>query len=168
MGGSITVESVVGDGSCFRVIVPFEVSDFPTTTETGPEPTKPVCEFAQIRVLYVDDDQHNQLFMVALLRRLGAVVSTASNGLEGLKLLAKEPYDLVLMDIQMPVMNGEEALSSIRRHEEMSSRHQKVIALSALSMSGDRERFLSLGFDGYVSKPVFTEALCSEIKLCLA
>jgi CheY-like chemotaxis protein len=73
-------------------------------------------------------------------------------------------FDIVLMDIQMPVMNGEEALREIRRREQDTSTHQPVIALTAYSMRGDAERFLEEGFDGYVSKPLTTKMLISEMK----
>jgi CheY-like chemotaxis protein len=76
------------------------------------------------------------------------------NGRECLDVLEQNSFDLVLMDIQMPVMNGEEALRELRRRVQGTTRHQPVIALTAFSLRGEKERFLENGFDGYVSKPL--------------
>jgi CheY-like chemotaxis protein len=95
-------------------------------------------------------------------------VVLAENGREAILALEKETFDLVLMDIQMPVMNGEEALREIRRLElEAASRRQPVIALTAYSLRGDKERFIQEGFDGYVSKPMIIEELITEMKRVL-
>jgi len=87
-----------------------------------------------------------------------------NNGNECLSALANGRFDLVLMDIQMPVMNGEEALRELRRKEQDSVRHQQVIALTAYALKGERERFIEVGFDGYVSKPLDIYELITEMK----
>jgi CheY-like chemotaxis protein len=76
----------------------------------------------------------------------------------------QERFDLVLMDIQMPVMNGEEALREIRTKEQNGTRHQAVIALTAYALRGEKQRFIEEGFDGYISKPLVVEELHAELK----
>jgi CheY-like chemotaxis protein len=114
--------------------------------------------------LYVEDDKANIDVCASLLQMLGHEVTTAENGKECLAALEKGCFDIVLMDIQMPVMNGEEALLEIRQREVVSSYHQRVIALTAYSLQGDRERLLSAGFDDYVSKPIEFKELMSAMK----
>jgi CheY-like chemotaxis protein len=99
-----------------------------------------------------------------LLAKLEFDAVLAENGSDALAALEQGTFDLVLMDIQMPVMNGEEALREIRTQELATSRHQPVIALTAYSLRHDRERFLLEGFDGYVSKPMVIEELMGEMK----
>jgi CheY-like chemotaxis protein len=93
-------------------------------------------------------------FGAALLGKRGHTVMIVENGRECLDVLEQNSFDLVLMDIQMPVMNGEEALRELRRRVQGTTRHQPVIALTAFSLRGEKERFLENGFDGYVSKPL--------------
>ena len=95
---------------------------------------------------------------------MGFEVTIVENGRECLTALEKDTFDLVLMDIQMPVMDGEETLKEIRSKEQDNGLHQPVIAVTAHSMRGDKERFLEKGFDGYVSKPLITRELVAEMK----
>ena len=146
MGGTITVESCPDSGSCFTVTLPF------TVVHTLPPPVTTAAEYPMtaadafdgppLRVLYAEDNPVNITFGTSLLRKMGHDVSSAENGRECLAALAKGAFDLVLMDIQMPVMNGDEALREIRRNEEKSGEHLPVIALTAYAMRGDQERFL--------------------------
>jgi CheY-like chemotaxis protein len=115
----------------------------------------------------VEDDQINIKFGSILLNKMGHDVIVAENGRECLTALEQSTFDLVLMDIQMPVMNGEEALREIRSKEQGTSTHQPVIAVTAYSMRGDMERFLAEGFDGYISKPIITRELVAEMKQTL-
>ena len=112
----------------------------------------------------MEDDQINMSFATSLFRKLGFDIHTAKNGRECLAALEQGVFDFVMMDIQMPVMNGEEALREIREQERGTSRHQPVIALTAYSLHGDRERFIEKGFDGYLSKPLETGELVAELK----
>src|SRR6185437_2907761 len=91
---------------------------------------------------------------VHLLEKRGHTVVVARNGQEALDALDKEAFDAVLMDVQMPVLDGFEATAQIRRREQHSGGHLPIIALTAGAMKGDRERCLQAGFDGYVSKPI--------------
>lgn len=83
----------------------------------------------------------------------------AANGREALAALEKDAFDLVLMDIQMPEMDGLEATAAIRKKEELSGNHQAVVALTAHAMKGDQERCLAAGMDGYLSKPIRPQEL---------
>jgi CheY-like chemotaxis protein len=98
---------------------------------------------------------------------MGHDVVTANNGRECLAALENGTFDIVLMDIQMPVMNGQEALREIRRKEQGCGHHQPIIALTAYSFHEDRELFLQEGFDGYVSKPMEIHILINEMRRVL-
>ena len=112
-----------------------------------------------LRVLLAEDNPVNQLLASRLLEKRGHRVVVAANGREALAALEKESYDLVLMDIQMPEMDGLEATAAIREKEKGSGIHQPVIAMTAHAMKGDRERCLAGGMDGYLSKPIRLQEL---------
>jgi CheY-like chemotaxis protein len=164
MGGSLAVESVRGTGSCFRVTLPFSVMQRDDVPE---EAVRHVMmgswDSPPLRILLVDDNETNIALGVSLLAKLGHEAVVAENGSQCLAALEQGRFDLVLMDIQMPVMNGEDALREIRRKEAGSVFHQPVIALTAHALRGDRERFLNEGFDGYVAKPLLVGELVNEI-----
>jgi CheY-like chemotaxis protein len=114
--------------------------------------TRP-ADFAPRRVLLAEDGLVNQKVAVILLERRGHSVSIANTGEEVLQALERERFDLVLMDVQMPVMDGFEATSAIREREKSAGGHLPIIAMTAHAMKGDRERCLNAGMDGYLSKP---------------
>ncbi len=168
LGGSINVESSKGIGSCFTVILPFTV---PRDAGSAQEPSADLplsWDGPPLRILMVEDDPVNIKFGTLMLSKLGHESSVARNGRECLAALEQSSFDIVLMDIQMPVMNGEETLREIRRQEQGTCRHQPVIALTAFALRGEKERLLSIGFDSYVSKPVEFKVLVSEMKRILA
>ncbi|MCP3873519.1 MAG: response regulator [Desulfobacteraceae bacterium] len=107
-------------------------------------------------VMLVEDNKMNQKVAVKMLEKLGHGIITANNGLEAVKLFEKDPdiIDIILMDIQMPVMGGEEATQKIRDLEKEHADPTPIIALTANAMIGDKERFLEAGMDDYISKPV--------------
>jgi CheY-like chemotaxis protein len=107
-----------------------------------------------------EDEAINRLALVRTLEKLGYTVSQAVNGLQVLDLLAREPYDAVLLDIQMPFMSGIEVARRIRSSASGAiDPHTPVIALTAYAMAGDRERFMEAGMDDYLAKPVDHEEL---------
>ncbi|AFM23186.1 PAS domain S-box protein [Desulfomonile tiedjei] len=112
-----------------------------------------------LKILLVEDNPVNQTLALRLLEKRGCTVSIASNGKEALKSLEAESFDLILMDIEMPEMNGFETTQAIRNAEQSSGEHIPIIAMTAHAMTGDRERCLDAGMDGYVSKPVDSREL---------
>jgi two-component system sensor histidine kinase/response regulator len=125
------------------------------------EPIKP------LRILLAEDNAVNQRLVVRLLEKYGHTMLIANTGHEVLATLDQQPVDLVLMDVQMPEMDGLEATAVIREQERQRGGHLPIIALTAHAMKGDQERCLAAGMDGYVSKPINVQALSEAISLVL-
>jgi CheY-like chemotaxis protein len=106
-----------------------------------------------LRILLAEDNPVNQRLAVRMLRKEGHEVAVAANGLEALAAWLNKPFDLILMDMQMPEMDGFQATSTIRRAEVASKLHIPIIALTAHAISGYREQCLAAGMDDYISKP---------------
>jgi CheY-like chemotaxis protein len=122
-----------------------------------------------LKVLVADDNAINQRLLVGLLKAHGHTGVVVDNGEKVLRCLSEQRFDLILLDVQMPVMDGLEALRQIRQQEqEGRALHQPIIMVTANDLPGDRERFLSYGADGYVAKPVKTEMLRAEIQQVLS
>ena len=164
MGGSISVVSSQGVGSTFKIKLPFIIPAALHTTEIKAPLAVPLWDAPPLRILLVEDNPVNQIYCRALLGMHGHEIMTAENGEECLEAVDRVQFDLILMDIQMPLMNGREALRAIRSKEERTSRHQRVIALTAHALHGAKENFLAEGFDGYLSKPMEQGALITEMK----
>ncbi|MBZ5542911.1 MAG: PAS domain S-box protein [Acidobacteriia bacterium] len=118
----------------------------------------------KLRILVAEDNVVNEEFIVRLLEKRGHAVAVAHNGREALDALEKSPYDLVLMDVRMPELDGFEATAQIRERERSSGQHIPIIAMTAHAMKGDRERCLAAGMDAYVSKPVHIPELLTTIE----
>jgi CheY-like chemotaxis protein len=119
-------------------------------------------------VLLAEDNLVNQRLVVRLLEKRGHRVVVAATGLEALKALEKESFDLVLMDVQMPDMDGLEATAAIREREKDTGVHQAVVALTAHAMKGDREKCLAAGMDGYLTKPIRPQELDQLLEIYVA
>jgi two-component system, sensor histidine kinase and response regulator len=119
-------------------------------------------------ILLAEDNAVNQTLAVRLLEKRGYTVTVAGDGHAVLAALEKDTFDLVLMDIQMPGMDGFEATASIRAKEKISGKHMPIVAMTAHSLKGDQERCITAGMDGYVSKPIRTSELFAEIESQLA
>jgi two-component system, sensor histidine kinase and response regulator len=116
-----------------------------------------------LRVLLAEDNRVNQRLALRLLEKRGHLVVLAEDGARAVEELQKQKFDLVLMDVQMPVMDGVEATAAVRLREKTTGAHIPIIAMTAHAMEGDRERFLESGMDGYVSKPVHSRELFEVI-----
>ena len=123
---------------------------------------------AYLSVLLAEDNLVNQRLVVRLLEKRGHRVVVAGTGLEALQALEKESFDLVLMDVQMPEMDGLEATAAIREKEKSNGRHQPVVALTAHAMKGDREKCMAGGMDGYLSKPIRPQELDQLLEIYVA
>jgi two-component system, sensor histidine kinase and response regulator len=117
-----------------------------------------------LHVLVVEDKAVNRKVAERLLEKRGHHVSMAENGKEALAALEKDTYDLVFMDVQMPVLDGIEATRSIRVKEKNTALHQHIIALTAYAMIGDREKFLAAGMDAYLTKPIRAAELDEQLE----
>jgi diguanylate cyclase (GGDEF)-like protein len=158
MGGRMGVESELGQGSRFWFRLSFQqVAKSPDAIEESGEKTVLLTE--GIRVLVVEDNRTNQQVAKGMLQRLKCVVDITSAGEEALEKLATQTYDLVLMDVQMPGMDGYQATRAFRQKEAADSGHVPVIAMTANSSAEDIERALEAGMDDFLAKPFRLDAL---------
>jgi signal transduction histidine kinase/DNA-binding response OmpR family regulator len=133
----------------------------------GPKKTDGAPGGRNLRILLAEDNEINQMVACGILEHAGHTVKVAQNGSEVAPLLAAHAFDLVLMDIQMPVMDGFDATAAIRESEKQTGAHMPVIAMTAHAMAGYKEKCLAAGMDGYVTKPVRHDLLMKEIDECL-
>ncbi len=178
MGGRIDLESTPGQGSRFTVHIPLTQARADTpNTQFGADETARAdlsahvgqrmqpSQFPGKRALVVDDHSVNRLLATKLLEQLGFEVAVAVDGEQAVQAIHDSPFDVVFMDIQMPVMNGWQATHHIRQWEASAGRMRvPIIALSAHASAADREQALSSGMDGYLSKPLTPEALQAGLR----
>ncbi|MBI9092257.1 MAG: response regulator [Desulfobacterium sp.] len=168
MGGRLACESEPGKGSDFSFTVDFEISTETERSEQAIESTKMAQgkqEF-NIHVLVAEDNITNQYVAANMLKFFGCKVDIASNGKEAVEAVSKKTYDLIFMDCQMPVLDGYQATSDIRRHEKEKGlkKNIPVIALTANALDGDREKCLAAGMDDYLSKPFLKSQILAILK----
>jgi PAS domain S-box-containing protein len=165
MGGSLALESAPGEGSVFHLCIPFALAGEGERAASDAEPVEAVGPRVCYRILLVEDELVNQLATKRLLQMQGHDVHTAENGLQALQALREKLFDLVLMDVQMPEMDGLEATRMIREAQEFAAIAAiPIVALTAYAMDGDRERFLAAGMDDYLAKPVDEVMLADVIR----
>ncbi|EXG83334.1 PAS domain S-box [Saccharibacillus sacchari DSM 19268] len=159
MHGTIGVRSKLGEGTVFRFSIDMQLPDFDEMPEETAEVAEaPVDVAAPLRILVAEDNKINQLVMERLLDRLGCESDIAEDGIEALTLAERSRYEVILMDVRMPRMDGLEAARRIRKAPERYGKPY-IIAVTANAMPGDRERCLDAGMDEYMNKPVDSKRL---------
>ena len=166
MGGELEVESQVGLGSCFHFALPLPIDQ--ARRDHAPTTTAPsdgdAASLEGLRVLMAEDAEDNVLLIRVYLKRSGIQLDVARDGREALELFRRQPYDLVLMDMQMPVMDGFTATREIRDWERRQARPPTpIMALTAYTLKGDQEKCLEAGCDRYLTKPVKKARLMHEM-----
>lgn len=163
MSGTIGVASEKGEGSQFYFTIKFKVGH-PVNSVPQTAIVEQLPEKNKLTILLVEDDKGNQILMERMLSRKGYGVAVANNGNEALQILGTKKFDLVLMDIQMPEMDGIQTTSKIRKTEKIAKDHIPIIALTAHALQGDREKFLAAGMDEYLPKPIQADELFHVIE----
>jgi CheY-like chemotaxis protein len=165
LGGALTIESEPGMGTTVYVSVPFKMPAlrFFNSIKVPDGEYNQTCR--SFRILFAEDDAVTRLSIKKLLEKYGHYVAVAVDGFDALKQLDEDVFDLILMDIQMPKMDGLEATRNIRfQYRFEAIRDIPIIALTAYAMRGDREKFIGAGMNAYISKPVDIEALTEVIE----
>jgi CheY-like chemotaxis protein len=181
-GGKIWVESALGQGSSFHFTAVLGVGDPVMETAGTALPAvfrAPVVEFPsavlatdrapqkeerRLRILLAEDNAINQKIACHVLEKQGHHVTVAADGRQALSALDQAPFDLVLMDVQMPEMDGFETTGAIRARERGTRAHLPIIAMTAHAMQGDRERCIAAGMDSYISKPLEIKELIALLE----
>jgi CheY-like chemotaxis protein len=172
MGGEISANGQPDLGACFTVTLPVEKASLDADDQSAASgqasdlSLSPVYQ-KPISVLLVEDHDINRKLAEIMLQRMGYRYVSACDGLQALDVLEKDRFDVVLMDVMMPVMDGITALKLLRERESEQGQRTRVLMVTAHAMTGDRERFLGAGADGYVSKPMSQAALQKEIERVL-
>lgn len=159
-GGSLTVTSEPEKGSVFSFTIPYKISEIPVAEKPKPEKKFNMQDLKALNILMMEDNKLNIKLMNSLFTSHSLQLTVAENGQEGVEKLTKNNFDLVLMDVEMPVMNGYDAATYIRK---MIKSNIPIIAMTAHVMAGEREKCLSLGMNDYISKPVNTDLLFEKI-----
>jgi CheY-like chemotaxis protein len=169
-GGDIWLEGDAGAGSTFKFTARFELCKMPAGEPGADAPAELENDVRRrtLRVLMAEDNAVSQKLVTRLLEKRGYSVVAVADGHQALAALEREPFDVVLMDVQMPSMGGFEATAAIRRREREAqsppAQPVRIIAMTASAMKGDRERCLAAGMDGYVSKPIRYQELLATIE----
>ncbi len=168
MNGQVAVESQKGVGSVFTLTFSFRLSASADDQKT-PDSSEPL-QLAGCHILLAEDNLLNQEIVVTILEDVGCTVDVAADGAEAVERVrdsAGAPYDLILMDIQMPVMNGIEATRAIRAMDDPKLARLPIVAMTADAFEEDRQRVLSAGMDGHLGKPVDTDKLFATLQSIL-
>ncbi len=168
MGGQMGLESAEGKGSLFWFTVFGQRAEQQTAiADNNLVTARPSTRAGQTRILLVEDNPVNQMVALRLLKMLGYEADTAGDGAEAVAALEHAAYDLLLMDCEMPNMDGYQATALIRQMEAESGQHRRIVAMTANAMAGDREKCLDAGMDDYLAKPIQLETLQTMLERCL-
>ncbi len=162
MGGTMWVESVPGSGTTFHFTVRLGLQEEAHGRASPQRPQEDVrsdVDSRPLQILLAEDNKVNQQLAARVLEKSGHAVTIAVNGREALAAMGRQTFDILLMDVQMPEMDGLETTRLIREREKSAGGHIPIIALTANAMKGDREKCIALGMDGYLSKPVDSSEL---------
>ena len=166
MDGQLRIESLPGQGSTFYFTVSLKIPQMAAieSRETGQSPY-PSARRRALQILLAEDTPTNQKVAQYLLTKRGHIVEIARNGRQALELVAQREYDVVLMDVQMPVMDGFQATSAIRALADPAKAHLPIIAMTAHALKEDAERCIAAGMDAYVSKPIQVDEFIELVEL---
>ena len=160
MGGTLTAESQVGVGSTFTTCLPLERVFTVQAPASIPAEPETCCDSGSLRVLAAEDNAVNQVVLRTLLEQIGVEVTVVGNGAEAIAAWREVPWDVILMDVQMPVMDGLSATREIRAAEALEGRARTpIIALTANAMTHQVAEYRSTGMDGHIAKPIDVRAL---------
>ncbi len=154
MGGSIRFDSEVGKGTTFSIFISFQLAQDAEIHSADEEKKTDTASVQGLRVLVAEDQKYNQVLAMTLLEQNGHNATIASNGQEAIDLFQSHSFDLVLMDVRMPDIDGLQATRVIRDHEKKSGIHTPIIAMTAEAMKGDAETCFEAGMDAYLAKPI--------------
>ena len=170
MGGQLTLKSVSGQGSTFSFTARLGLAQegreaVPCTPPVShAPPSVPKVAATSLKILVAEDSPPNQKLMSVLLGQRGHEVHLAGDGLAVLDLIKRHDFDLVLMDVQMPLMNGLQAAVAIRALSDLSKSRIRIVALTAGAMPEDREQCLAAGMNGYLTKPFDRQQLFEALE----
>ncbi|KAA3612490.1 MAG: response regulator [Calditrichaeota bacterium] len=166
MSGELQIDSRPGIGTVFLIKIPFKLDSSLRGNEEKPNNNRNLASLNGIAkgktILLVEDNLINQKVASLILQKTGCSIETALNGQEAVEMVKSNNYDLIFMDIQMPVLNGVEATAKIRVLQQ-NDKYTPIIAMTADAMKGDREKYISAGMDDYISKPIKQEVLFSVL-----
>jgi len=164
MEGKVSVESSIGTGSRFTVEIPFEISEAVSSDQLAGRKITDIENIRKLKILLAEDDRISQLLIKTIAGEHEWDITIAQNGLEALQYFKNEKFDIILMDGQMPEMDGFEATAEMRKAETAgSAKRTPIIAMTAYAMAGDRQKCIDSGMDDYISKPIDSDELIEKI-----